>query len=624
MTVPVLDPDAAELLPFMGPDERKLLDALRATRATELTEAQNSKLAALIYGRPRAHVDYQRRPVDWIVEKLGVPRHTLDWELCYQINDIAEHAWDGNVANPLVRILEALADWKHVGVESATTTGKTFLAACVVLWFLACFENSLVLTVAPKEDQLTLLVWMEIGRLFPKFREHFPQAEKTHLRIRMVPGADDEDVWTAKGFVAGVKAEEIEGSATKAQGFHREHMLVLFEEMPGIHPAIVRAFFNTCRAPHNLMLGQGNPNHQLDQLHLFCTRPRVTHVRISALDHPNVVCDNASIIPGAVSRQGVEEAAAAEEDGVESRMYQSRVRGISPAEATDALIKWAWCEAAAALWEQEEARRKAGQPLLFRSGRRAKGVDVANSEAGDKAAIADGDGAFLESIRSFQCPDANLLGLQVYREMLGVLPGQPLPAERTYTVLPEHVGIDSIGVGAGTVNELARLMDGAYLVYAFVSGRTPYKNAEKAPDGTLFDWAPDAGQFENLRAQALWQLREDLRLGRLAIPRNPALWRQLTAFTYQPFPGKVVVESTKDIKKRIGRSPDDAMAVAIWNWVRPRAVPKAVTTEPMDDRRDPWAQRENLRPLDPEDEQYDPYGDGSSGSSTMSQLPWGY
>lgn len=511
-----------------------------------------------------AHTEYQTRPLDWIVEKLGVPRHTLDWVLN---QGYETHEWDGT-PDPMARILDALAAHRNVGVESATTTGKTFLGGCIVLWFIACHENGLVVTVAPKKDQLTLHIWKEISRLWPRFQQHFPNAEKDSLRIRMVPGSD---VWSAHGFVAGVKAEEVEGSATKAQGFHAEHMLIVFEETPGIAPAIMTAFKNTCRAPHNLRLAFGNPDHQGDELHRFCTREaRVEHVVISAYDHPNVVCGDASIIPGAVSQQGIDDALhdAKDDGGQDNRMFKSRVRGISPKESANALIRWDWCEAAALRWTQ------AGQGGL-RSGRVAKGVDVANSVSGDKAAVATWDGACLDTVRAFGCPNATMLGTDVHGEMLREL------------VPPEHVGVDPVGVGAATINELHRLTK-CYLVQGLNGGLRPVERAQKAPDGTTYDWAPDANAFANLRAQMWWQLREDLRLGVVALPRDTQLFRELTTPTFEPKGGKVYVEEKTTIKERLGRSPDRADAVVYGNWVRPRAQITVPEEPKRPSGQDPW------------------------------------
>ena len=224
------------------------------------------------------HTEYQRDPIGWMRDKLGVPGHTLTWSLNEGYED---HKWDGDV-NPLALVCKELADWKDVGVESGTGTGKTFLGACIVLWFLAVYEDSIVVTVAPT------------------------------------------------AFGTGVGAEE--QSATKAQGWHAEHMLILTEETPGVHPAIMVAFENTCSSPHNLRLAFGNPDYEEDELHHFCLSPNVTHVRVSALDHPNVVANDPSVVPGAVSVSAIERRK--ELYAHIPSMYESRVRGISPKQAT--------------------------------------------------------------------------------------------------------------------------------------------------------------------------------------------------------------------------------------------------------------------------------------------------
>ena len=161
-------------------------------------------------GEVRAHTAYQRDPLGWIVEHLEVPEETLRWSLspCYD-----SQAWDGT-PDPMAVILNALANWENVGVESGTGTGKTFLAACITLWFLACHEDSIVVTVGPKEGQLKLQLWKEIGRLWPAFQHHFPKAKLLDGKIRMKDSVEDRETWAATAFVCGVGANE--ESATKA------------------------------------------------------------------------------------------------------------------------------------------------------------------------------------------------------------------------------------------------------------------------------------------------------------------------------------------------------------------------------------------------------------------------
>jgi hypothetical protein len=185
-----------------------------------------------------------------------------------------------------------------------------------------------------------------------------------------------------------------------------------------------------------------------------------------------------------------------------------------------------------------------------------KGVDVANSEHGDRACIADFAENCLIRINAFPCPDANQLGRQVATEM------------DSSALVPMRVGVDAIGVGAGTVNELRRL---GRFVQALNASAVPKMKAEKAPDGCLYEWAPDANRFRTFRSQMYWQAREDLRLGGIDVPKDDELWEELTSPTFVDDP-KTIVEPKDEIRARLGRSPDKADAFVMANWVRARAV----------------------------------------------------
>ncbi|KAA0255567.1 MAG: hypothetical protein EDM75_10500 [Chlorobiota bacterium] len=465
---------------------------------------------------------YQRDPLLYFEERLGIRRETIDWTM---IPEYRDHKWDGT-PNPFMAIVEGLMENRWVGVESATGTGKTHFGALVVLWFLECFRNSVVVTTAPKQDQLTLHIWKEISKLYPKFGK----GEYTSLKLRMNPGKDD---WLAVGFVAGIKANE--ESNTKAQGFHAEHMLIILEETPGVPLPIINAFENTSVAPHNLILAFGNPDHQLDSLHRFCMMPKVKHVRISAYDHPNLVLGNPMFIPGATSQEGVNRIISKFGDG--SPMALSRTRGISPEQPSDALIRIEWIMQAVENFKIREPEN------LSLPGEWALGVDVANSEMGDKAAITMGIGAVCLSCEDFQCPDANQLGHQVYRLI------------KEKGINEKRVGVDGVGVGAGTVNTL-REYGLRWKGINLQGGASPVKLHGKAE------------QFNNLRSQMWWQAREDLRNGEIAMPNDTELIADLSAPKFETNNKVIIVEGKEEIKKRLGRSPNKGDSFVYWNWVR--------------------------------------------------------
>lgn len=499
------------------------------------------------------HAQYQGDPIGWAHDKLGIPEETIRWSL----NEAyGSHVWDGD-KDPLALIAEALVNWQDVGAESGTGTGKSFWVAVLILWFLGCFQNSQVFTFAPKEDQLRLYIWKNIRELWPRFSRHFPTATLTDLCIRMRGGLDES--WAANGYAVGVKAGE--AVSTKASGMHAEHLLLVYEEATDIAAAVMAAGKNTCVAPHNMRVAIGNPQNQLDTLHRFCQESGTVHVRISAIDHPNVVRRDPSFVRGAVSEKSI---ADRRRDYTEaSPIYQSRVRGISPEQASDSLIRLEWLRRSAARYE---ARKALGTLPKVVTG---KGVDAANSEHGDQAAIVDFADNVMVRCDAFPCPNSNKLGAQVLREIGGF-------GSLVEKLEPKRVGVDAIGVGAGTVNTLR---DAGRMVQALYAGGSPMKMVERAPDGKTVEWTGDVNKFENLRGQMLWQARIDLQADVIDVPEDLELWEELVAVTFEDT-GKVVKIPPKDeVKALLGRSPNKGDAFVMANWVRKRAIPRVKEEE---------------------------------------------
>ena len=232
---------------------------------------------------------YQRDPLAWLEERFGEDRNSYEWT---KFKEYKDHKWDGDV-DPLARVWMDIASVGRTWgcVSAATGTGKTRFLSRVVFWFLDCFPNSLVVTSAPKESQLKLQLWREVGAAFEKFKKIRPEAVLTSLKLSLSKGTNSslEAGYEAVGFVAGVGAGE--EACTRAQGFHRADMLIICEETTGMDEAIMLAFINTCVGEgNNKILSVGNPNHDMDQLAIFSRKDRVNHYRISSYDHPNVVC----------------------------------------------------------------------------------------------------------------------------------------------------------------------------------------------------------------------------------------------------------------------------------------------------------------------------------------------
>ncbi len=495
---------------------------------------------------------YRKDPLFWLQHRFK--ENPLDFEWSKR-EAYTGHKWDGSV-DPLAQAWRALAEGNWVAIEAATGTSKTYMLSRIVFWFLDVYKDSLVVTSAPKQDQLKLHLWSELSKAFYKFKKVRPDAEMFKLRLKAdnsTPDDEDDpdlsDSWQAVGFVAGTDADE--ASATKAQGFHRKNMLIITEETPGMPTPVMTAFKNTSTGGNNLILAVGNPDNELDNLHKFSLLSNVKRFRISAYDYPNVVEDN-EVIPGAVTRASIQRRLV--EYGENSPMYLSRVRGMSPKQSSDSLIKLEWIEQCLEAIEEEGAG--------------AAGVDVANSENGDKAAVAWGMGNVLTRIDEFYCPNAthlayNLIYNAAQRMELGYK-DYSIPSMEDMQVDYRYVGVDAVGVGVATVNGF---IDQSMPIQALQGGH--WEEVIPVDEQGKFMY-----RFGTLRAQMYWELREDLRNRRIKIKiadkaAYDSLISELIIPKFSTSSAHIAVERKDEIKKRMGgKSPNVADAVVYWNWAR--------------------------------------------------------
>lgn len=508
---------------------------------------------------------YRTNPSVWLIERLGEDPTNFKWSAIDP--KYSQHQWDGD-KDPLFNAWLDLANGRRrIAIESASGVGKTYFLSRLVLWFLDVYEDSLVVTTAPNESQLKHNLWSEIGKAKDKFKRIRPNLRLKTLDLKPEGNNPSERITTqdshqAIGRVAGVGANE--QAATKMQGFHREHMLIILEEMAGIHPAIITSLKNTCTGKNNLMLGVGNPDSELDPLHQFAILPDSKLYRISALDHPNVVLGK-DLIMGAVTDTSIQ--SRLDEYGEDSPLYLSRVRGITPNESDNTLIRKSWIDLCT-----ETHKDYIGE---LQGGYSAVGVDVSNSENGDKAALVWGTGNRIISIQEFQCPNATHLAynmlyqdheiqtMQQDRRKFNELRNLGTLKLQDYGIEGQYIGIDAVGVGVATVNAFR---DANYDVQAL-------QGAEWKEIIPMDEYGKPLYHFNSLRSQMMWELREDVRCARLVFQLPEAIMKQvrleLTVARFTHKEGAIAVESKEAIKKRLGgKSPNVADALAYWNWVR--------------------------------------------------------
>jgi len=265
-----------------------LLIAQRPNGSSVASPRERSRLEAMLtaqaeYERERPWAKYRYDPMGYCRDILGV-RLTAQQE----------------------RIFLALFEPPYrVHVDSAHSTGKSFLAAVVANFWYDVFDPGVVLTTAPTYEHVVNILWAEIrlirGRSKVKLPMNFIGPRAPEMRT-------DDEHW-AKGLTAS--------AGETFQGRHRERMLFLFDESEGLagtyyevtttmfQPDGKHAWLSICNPTT-----RSSPAY-IDSLKSDAAgKPAWRVFSLSALDHPNIEAELSGrpvVIPGAVSVGQIEQ-----------------------------------------------------------------------------------------------------------------------------------------------------------------------------------------------------------------------------------------------------------------------------------------------------------------------------
>ena len=405
-------------------------------------------------------------------------------------------------------IMLSVRDHARTAVPAGFAVGKTWTAARVVLWFLFSFPYSLVITTAPTWRQVETVLWSEIRRQHRLSRMPLGGTVlQTQLRLA--------DEW----FALGLSTDE----PARFQGFHSEHLLLVFDEASGVSREVWDAAEGQMAGAHARWLAIGNPIAPSGPFYDACCSELWRTLPISCLDTPNVSTGRL-VYPKLVTAQWVEERR--QEWQENSPLFESRVLGRFPASGEHGLIPLSWILAA------HERRTTTGTEAKLRC----VGVDVARSGEDATVLLLRGGSAIIEVEEHRGLSTMETVGRTI------------LFVER-HQVPWESVFIDVIGIGAGVVDRLKE--QGRYVRGINFGAR-----------------ARDRKRYANLRAECYWRVREALQPdgeGPLVIPsRYGRLAAELTAIEWEvTSAGKILIEPKENVKARLGRSPDQADALAL-------------------------------------------------------------
>lgn len=406
-------------------------------------------------------------------------------------------------------ILESVRDNERTTVRSCNSAGKTFTAACAVLWFLKSFIPSTVVTTAPTARQVRDILWKEVAS-----RYHLSKKQIGGKLLQQSLTMSNQKKWFATGFTTS--KEDLE----KFQGFHNDNILIIVDEASGVDRMIFEAIEGLMASGFARLLLIGNPTDEATVFgDSFKPASGYSKMAISAFDTPNLKSGKL-LFPQLVTLDWVESRKT--DWGEDSPLYQVHALGQFPLLSEDTLISLSWIEAAV---DKE----------VDVLGDRVVGMDVARYGQ-DETVMVYRIGNKMESMQIWSGQDS------MYS------------TGRLISVLGDtgaFANVDEIGLGAGVVD---RAKEQNFSVRGInIGGRS------SKPD-----------KFFNLRAEVYWNLRELFQNGTISIKKDLLLMDELSKMKYEfTSKGQIKIESKEDIKKRLRRSPDraDAFALAFMNPV---------------------------------------------------------
>jgi hypothetical protein len=399
--------------------------------------------------------------------------------------------------------LDAIAKHDRVAIKSGHGVGKTAFESWVVLWWLMTHYPCKVAVTANSAHQLSDVLWTEIDR----WARNMPPAFKDLLEFK----SDKISLKGATDSFAVARTSRRENPESLA-GFHSPHMLFVVEEASGVPNVIFETASGALSTPGAKIIMCGNP-----------TRSDGYFYDAFHNDRDKWHCITVSCEEGEyVDPKFIDEMA--DKYGAESNVFKVRVLGEFPTQSDDVLLPLHLIEDAVT----RDVEAGPTTPVVW-------GLDVARF-GGDRSALAKRQGNVLvEPIKTWQNKDLMELAGIVLSEYDAV----------PYSMRPQAIYIDAIGLGAGLADRLRELDMPAVAV-------------------SVSETASLKDRFNRLRDELFWSCREWFEARDCHIPDDGTLMAELSGIRYKYLStGKLKVESKDEMKRRGQRSPDVADAFVL-------------------------------------------------------------
>lgn len=409
---------------------------------------------------------------------------------------------------------------RRTAVRSSHGIGKSYTVAQLAAWWIDTHPpgSAIVVSTAPTYKQVHVVLWEEI-------RAAHRRSAQTDQTLPGRVTLDDE--WKIGDILVGFGRKPADHDEHGFQGIHRRYVLVILDEACGIPTQLWTAAEAITTNADCRIVAIGNPDDPSSEFHKVCRPGSGWHViGVSTFDTPAFTGEQvpADLLPLLPSKEWADDALKRWRQG--SPLYQSKVLGQFPENATDTVVPLSWANACTDL----------DDPIPD-DGSVALGVDV--GAGGDETVVCLRRGARAEIIERNQSRDP--------MEVVGLV------VAAINTTGATSVKVDVIGWGWGVWGRLVELgHEGTHgaIVHPVNVGEGSY----------------DPVRFPKLRDQLWWEIGRELsehQAWDLSGIDEDTL-AQLTSPKYSlDSAGRVKVEPKDETRKRLGRSPDDADALLL-------------------------------------------------------------
>ena len=404
-----------------------------------------------------------------------------------------------------IQFLEWIAqDERRIAIASGHGVGKSTAAAWAMLWYLLTRYPVKVVVTAPTSAQLYDALFAEL--------KHWINLLPPALYALLDP-AKDRVALKADTSGAFISARTSRAEAPEAlQGVHSENVMLIADEASGVPEAVFEAAAGSMSGHNAVTILLGNPTRTsglfFDAHHRMSSTWRTLNV--SCLDSPRV------------SDEYVEEMK--ERYGEDSNAYRVRVLGQFPRSGDDTVIPLDLVEDSF----HRDVLDPVGVPEVW-------GLDVARFGDDASCLVRRRLNVVPTAPRIWRGLDTMQLAAQVKAQY-----DECDPNDR-----PSEILVDSIGLGAGTVDRLRQW-------------GMPVRGVNVSESPAMKEL------YHNLRAELWYQALAWLQARDTKLPKDEALLGELTGPRYKfTDSGKILVESKADMKKRGMPSPNRADALIL-------------------------------------------------------------